>query len=47
VRLLSNLIFQLKPGGVLAALDKQPSVFRLYWPMASAESFQPVVAAHR
>ncbi|MFT3813479.1 MAG: FMN-binding glutamate synthase family protein [Acidovorax sp.] len=46
VRLLSNLILQVRPGALLAALDKQPSVFRLYWPQASAESFQPVVAAH-
>ena len=44
VRLLSNLILQVRPGALLEALDKQPRVFRLYWPLASAETFQPAVA---
>ncbi len=39
VRLLSNLILQVKPGALLGPLDAQHNVFRLYWPMASAHSF--------
>jgi len=45
VRLLSNLILQVQPGALLGPLDKLASVFRLYWPLASAESFQPLPAA--
>jgi len=41
VRLLSNLVMQVQPGALLGALDKQHNVFRTYWPLASAESFQP------
>ncbi len=47
VRLLSNLILQVEPGALLGPLEGQHNVFRLYWPMASAHSFQassPVVA---
>lgn len=39
VRLLSNLILQVEPGALLGPLDAQASVFRLYWPLASAHSF--------
>lgn len=42
VRLLSNLVMQVQPGALLGALDAQHNVFRTYWPLASAESFQPV-----
>ena len=42
VRLLSNLIMQVRPGALLGQLDEQHSVFRTYWPLASARSFQPV-----
>ncbi|SCX73509.1 FMN-binding glutamate synthase family protein [Variovorax sp. EL159] len=42
VRLLSNLVMQVQPGALLGALDEQHNVFRTYWPLASAESFQPV-----
>ncbi|MFI5448021.1 FMN-binding glutamate synthase family protein [Polaromonas sp. UC242_47] len=41
VRLLSNLIMQVAPGALLGSLDEQHNVFRLYWPLASAHSFQP------
>ncbi|MDB5878144.1 MAG: glutamate synthase [Variovorax sp.] len=40
VRLLSNLVLQVQPGALLGSLDEQASVFRLYWPLASAKSFQ-------
>lgn len=43
VRLLSNLVLQVPPGALLGALDDQHTVFRTYWPLASAQSFQPVV----
>jgi len=43
VRLLSNLVLQVAPGALLGALDEQHTVFRTYWPLASAQSFQPVV----
>ncbi|MGJ7554340.1 FMN-binding glutamate synthase family protein [Variovorax sp. RB3P1] len=42
VRLLSNLVMQVQTGALLGALDAQHNVFRTYWPLASAESFQPV-----
>jgi glutamate synthase domain-containing protein 2 len=42
VRLLSNLVMQVQPGALLGPLDKQHNVFRTYWPLASAESFQPL-----
>ncbi|MDP9900416.1 FMN-binding glutamate synthase family protein [Variovorax ginsengisoli] len=45
VRLLSNLVLQVAPGALLGALDDQHTVFRNYWPLASAQSFQPVVPA--
>ncbi|WP_029527291.1 FMN-binding glutamate synthase family protein [Polaromonas glacialis] len=48
VRLLSNLILQVVPGALLGPMQDQHNVFRLYWPMASAHSFQasrPAVSA--
>ncbi|WP_225782334.1 FMN-binding glutamate synthase family protein [Xenophilus sp. Marseille-Q4582] len=49
VRLLSNLVMQVQPGALLGPLDAQHNVFRSYWPLASAHSFQaqplPVPAA--
>ncbi|RZL93338.1 MAG: FMN-binding glutamate synthase family protein, partial [Variovorax sp.] len=44
VRLLSNLVLQVEPGALLGPLDDQASVFRLYWPLASAQSFQSLPA---
>ncbi|MET0542668.1 MAG: FMN-binding glutamate synthase family protein, partial [Variovorax sp.] len=35
VRLLSNLIMQVRPGALLGPLDAQHNVFRTYWPLAS------------
>ncbi len=43
VRLLSNLVMQVQPGALLGPLDQQHTVFRMYWPLASAQSFQPMV----
>ncbi|OUM02632.1 FMN-binding glutamate synthase family protein [Variovorax sp. JS1663] len=43
VRLLSNLVLQVKPGALLHSLEDQHNVFRTYWPLASAHSFQPVM----
>ena len=40
VRLLSNLITRIQPGALLGPLDAQHNVFRLYWPLANAHSFQ-------
>jgi len=45
VRLFSNLVMQVQPGALLGPLDEQHNVFRTYWPLASAESFQPVTQA--
>lgn len=45
VRLLSNLVMQVKPGALLGPLDGQHTVFRTYWPLASAHSFQPLAMA--
>ncbi|MEG0919868.1 MAG: FMN-binding glutamate synthase family protein [Comamonas sp.] len=42
VRLLSNLLLRVRPGALLDDLPHQNSVFRLYWPLAQAESFQPL-----
>ncbi|MBB1598519.1 glutamate synthase [Variovorax sp. UMC13] len=42
VRLLSNLVMQVQPGALLGPLDQQHTVFRMYWPLASAQSFQPM-----
>jgi len=40
VRLLANLIMDVKPGALLADdLSTQANVFKLYWPMASADRF--------
>ena len=43
VRLLSNLVMQVQPGALLGSLEKQHNVFRTYWPLATATSFQPVL----
>ncbi|RYF32687.1 MAG: FMN-binding glutamate synthase family protein [Comamonadaceae bacterium] len=43
VRLLSNLVMQVQPGALLGTLEKQHNVFRTYWPLATATSFQPVL----
>jgi glutamate synthase domain-containing protein 2 len=45
VRLLSNLVMQVKPGALLGPLDEQHNVFRTYWPLANARSFQPLAPA--
>ncbi|MES2946307.1 MAG: glutamate synthase-related protein, partial [Pseudomonadota bacterium] len=45
VRLLSNLIIQMTPGALLDAPEKQATVFRYYWPLASAHSFRANSAA--
>ncbi|MGO4394633.1 FMN-binding glutamate synthase family protein [Variovorax sp. M-6] len=42
VRLLSNLVMQVQPGALLGRLDGQHNVFRTYWSLASAQSFQPL-----
>ncbi|KQP49687.1 FMN-binding glutamate synthase family protein [Pseudorhodoferax sp. Leaf274] len=42
VRLLSNLIMRVAPGALLGPVDQLHNVFRYYWPIASAESFQPL-----
>jgi hypothetical protein len=40
VRLLANLLPQINPNGLLQDdLSVQHNVFKLYWPMAKAESF--------
>jgi glutamate synthase domain-containing protein 2 len=44
VRLLSNLILQVKPGALLEDLAEQHNVFRIFWPLASAHSFARIVA---
>ncbi|MEX8194018.1 FMN-binding glutamate synthase family protein [Comamonas guangdongensis] len=41
VSLLSNLILRVEPGSLLKSLDQQHKVFQNYWPLASAQSFQP------
>ncbi len=43
VRLLSNLVMQVQPGALLGPLDAQHTVFRTYWPLATAHSFQPMM----
>jgi glutamate synthase domain-containing protein 2 len=40
VRLLSTLIPLVPEDAILDDLDKLPTVYRLFWPMASAQSFQ-------
>jgi hypothetical protein len=42
VRLLSNLITRVAPGALLGRVDEMHNVFRYYWPIATAESFQPL-----
>jgi glutamate synthase domain-containing protein 2 len=46
VRLLSNLILRVEEGALLGSLERQNRVFRLYWPLARADSFQPATDAH-
>ncbi|TFZ01736.1 FMN-binding glutamate synthase family protein [Ramlibacter humi] len=42
VRLLANLIMQMKPGALLQPdLSEQHNVFQLYWPQARADQFAP------
>ena len=47
VRLLANLLITVRPGSLLAAergqADWPHAVFSLYWPLARADSFAPVV----
>jgi glutamate synthase domain-containing protein 2 len=44
VRLLANLVPQMPDGGLLSGdLDVQHQVFKLYWPVAQANSFAAVV----
>ena len=45
VRLLSNLILRVEEGALLHSLERQNRVFRLYWPLARADSFQPATEA--
>jgi hypothetical protein len=51
VRLLSNLLPQVKTGQLLAAQAGQEdwphNVYRLYWPLATADSFSPGAAPNR
>lgn len=42
VSLLSNLIMRVEPGSLLKGLEDQHKVFQTYWPLASAQSFQPL-----
>jgi len=48
VKLLANLLPLLRPGVLLDAIEGRAdwphNVYRMYWPMASAHSFQAVVA---
>jgi glutamate synthase domain-containing protein 2 len=43
VKLLANLLSFVKPGALLRG-ELPFNVFKLYWPMASAESFSPVAS---
>jgi len=40
VRLLSNLIMRIEPGALLGPIGQLSTVFKDYWPLATAESFQ-------
>ena len=42
VRLLSNLVLQIKPGALLSEPEKQSTVFSYYWPLADAHTFRAV-----
>ena len=42
VRLLSNLVLQIKPGALLSEPEKQSTVFSYYWPLANAHTFRAV-----
>ncbi|MDB5874228.1 MAG: glutamate synthase [Ramlibacter sp.] len=43
VRLLANLLTRMEPGALLSDdLSGQHNVFKMYWPMASAEQFAPL-----
>ncbi len=44
VSLLSNLIMRVEPGSLLKGLEHQHKVFQTYWPLASAQSFQPCMS---
>ena len=41
IRLLSAIMPTLKPGAILNDLEHQHNVYRLYWPLADAHSFNP------
>ena len=41
---LGTNLLQVRPGALLEDLTHQHDVFRTYWPLANAESFQPVTA---
>ncbi|MEH0168235.1 FMN-binding glutamate synthase family protein [Paucibacter sp. JuS9] len=41
VKLLANLLPFIKPGALLGGGDLPGNVFKVYWPMASAQSFAP------
>ncbi|MES2979486.1 MAG: FMN-binding glutamate synthase family protein [Pseudomonadota bacterium] len=43
VRLLANLLMRIEPGALLAQdISALPNVFKLYWPVASADQFAAV-----
>ena len=44
IRLLSAIMPGINPRGILDDLDHQQNVFRLYWPLADAQSFSPSMA---
>ena len=41
VRLLSGLMPSMEKGAILTDLAHLPNLYRLYWPLASSESFEP------
>ena len=41
IRLLSAIMPTIKPGAILSDLAHQNNVYRLYWPLADAHSFNP------
>ncbi len=51
VRLLANLLPRMAPGALLAAIEGRAdwphAVYRQYWPIASAHSFDPLPAAEQ
>jgi glutamate synthase domain-containing protein 2 len=42
VRLLSHLLMKMEPGALLTEPQTQHTVFKNYWPLANADSFQAV-----